>query len=415
MREGRRRSRARVRVGVAGPASPGDASLGPASPAAALRGCGDDGLLVGLVPVEWRLPSRRARAPAQRGQPRVRGVPVGGRLGPPGQAVVQRPQPLRDLVHRGCRDDQETEEGQEQQERHRHPGRQGRRERGGGQVADHAAGVPHLVRAVRRTRQPGREMHQTRGGHAEGGQTDRDPVGGLDAFGMAQQPYPEPQEDQRQDERDAPDGARDDGVLDVAHPPGQPPPLAGGDDDGRSDEQQAEPVPPVRRIEVPGAGTDAPGRPTGEVGHAHPHPGDRPHGEGPSPRPASVSPGGAAPPPVAPGAGRRPRAAARRRTARRRGDTPAAAGDGPGQLHGLVEGDVPVPRRTGPPRGRPAGGGGRTGGHGQNLRERHRGRRSSHADPTVIMPMGRSCNPRRSPPSGVIMQSPVIMQSMLIK
>ena len=313
---------------------------------------------------------------------------------------MQRPQPLRDLVHRGCRDDQEAEEGQEQQERHRHPGRQGRRERGGGQVADHAAGVPHLVRAVRRTRQPGREVHQTRGGHAEGGQTDRDPVGGLDAFGMAQQPYPEPQEDQRQDERDAPEGARDDGVLDVAHPPGQPPPLAGGDDDGRSDEQQAEPVPPVRRIEVPGPGTDAPGRPTGEVGHAHPHPGDRPHGEGPSPRPASVPPGGAAPPPVAPGAGRRPRAAARRRTARRRGDAPAAAGDGPGQLHGLVEGDVPAPRRTGPPRGRPAGGGGRTGGHGQNLRERHRGRRSSHADPTVIMPMGRSCDPRRSPPVG---------------
>ena len=88
-----------------------------------------------------------------------------------------------------------------------------------------------------------------------------DPVGGLHEVGVPQQPDTQAEQDERQHERRR--GRRcpaDDRVHAVPHPPGQPPPLPGRDDDGQPDEEQAEPVAPVRGVEVAGARADRAGR-----------------------------------------------------------------------------------------------------------------------------------------------------------
>src|SRR3954452_6565907 len=133
-------------------------------------------------------------------------------------------------------------------------------------------------------------MDQARGRDAEGGEPDRDAVGGLDEVRVPQEPDAEAEEDEWEHERDPAEGPGDHRMHQAAELTGQSPPLPGRDDDGQADEEQAEAVAAVRGVEVAGAGADPPGSPTGDMGHAHPDAADSTERQRPPPGPLPVGP-----------------------------------------------------------------------------------------------------------------------------
>src|SRR5665811_2427866 len=85
---------------------------------------------------------------------------------------------------------------------------------------------------------------------------------------------------------------RDSGMDDVAGHTPEPPPFAGGHDDGQSEQEEADAIATVFRLEVAGTVPDPAYGAAGNVGHAHPGAADRPQrqrqaatvGLGPGPR-----------------------------------------------------------------------------------------------------------------------------------
>src|SRR5947209_5117118 len=107
----------------------------------------DGGNVYVTSPASWSCSTRcgscavgggRPLPASQRREPGVGGV-VRGVVIAAGQMVVQVTQPLRDLVHGRRGDDQQPEEGQQQEQRHRGPRRHRVGERRGGEEPDDAA------------------------------------------------------------------------------------------------------------------------------------------------------------------------------------------------------------------------------------------------------------------------------------
>ena len=101
-------------------------------------------------------------------------------------------------------------------------------------------------------------------------EADADAGVGRVVLRRAQQADAEEEQGERHGIRDAAEGAGDDGVDDVADRALEGPPLTGGHDDRQADEEEAEPVAAVLRLELAGAGADPADRAAGDVRHAHP-------------------------------------------------------------------------------------------------------------------------------------------------
>ncbi len=90
------------------------------------------------------------------------------------------------------------------------------------------------------------------------------------SWGDAQQAQAEEEEAERHGIRDAAEGARHHGVDDVAQDTLERPPLPGRDEDGHADEEEADAVAAVLRVQLAGAAADAAHGAAGHVRDAHP-------------------------------------------------------------------------------------------------------------------------------------------------
>jgi hypothetical protein len=94
-------------------------------------------------------------------------------------------------------------------------------------------------------------------------------VGGLGGGGVAQQPQPEAEQDQRQGVGDQAERARHDGRDGVTEPAADPPPLDRGDDDRSPDQGEPDTVAAQGRVDVTGAVPDPTGGTPDQMREAH--------------------------------------------------------------------------------------------------------------------------------------------------
>ena len=178
-------------------------------------------------------------------------------------------QTLRDAVDRRARQHEETEERHEAEDDAGAPERQACGQRATGDDAEHSAGVTHGV-DVTRGRASADEVSDTGGAEGEDAETDRHAVGGLVAARVAEHVQTHADEHDRQDVGDDAERSRGDGVDDVTEHAGQVPPLARRDNDAEGEEEEADAVATVLRLEFGGAGADATHGASGDVGNPHP-------------------------------------------------------------------------------------------------------------------------------------------------
>ena len=188
--------------------------------------------------------------------------------------------PGRDHVDRGGRDDEQAEEAEQDEQDERTVGGDGRGERARGEEAEDAARGAHAVGAVGRVGDAVGEVRQAARGEGQRDGAHDDAVGGGVVLRRAEHAQAEGDQDERDGIRDAPEGAGEDRVHDLAEGAGDAPPLAGGDDDGERDEGEADAVAAVLRLEVRGAVADAAHRSPGQVRDAHPRVAHRAEREG---------------------------------------------------------------------------------------------------------------------------------------
>jgi hypothetical protein len=153
-------------------------------------------------------------------------------------------------VDRGRGDDQQPEQGQQQQQRDREPGGQPLLERVAEQEADEAALLVTWGGAL---------DHVDDAEHAEGERqpADRQPASTALAVGVAQHP-PGTQGQQRRQQQGALAEDRGERLVDALPGATGVPPGAPGGHHGERQQQQAEPVAPVRGVEVTGPAADRP-------------------------------------------------------------------------------------------------------------------------------------------------------------
>ncbi len=258
-------------------------------------------------------------------------------------------------MHRSGGHHQQSEQGQQAQQRHRDPAGQRRRQWSGDHIAGHSPGRPDRCGSPAGNGGSGRQADQSGGGHDHRAQPDPDPVDRADLARASQHQQAQAEQDHRKHQPDPAQRARHHRVHAVTEGAGQSPPLPARHHQGQADQEQAHSVPAMRWIQFPGTVPDPPRRPTGQMGNAHPerlhHP-ERPGQPATGPgRRASLRPGarltGAGPGRLGPGAGR--------------------AAPGPLRLAGLASGPRRrirrcVPRRSAAPARSATRG--RTGGHG---------------------------------------------------
>ena len=193
------------------------------------------------------------------------------------QPVAQLAQTGRNHPDRCSRHDQEPEEPQQQQQGDGPHGLDRGNDRARGQEPDDAAGVTHPERTVGRAWQAGGNVNQAGCGDGQRRRADRESV----RRGLVPRCTQEPDTEQQQGDRggigDPTEGPGDDGVDDLAGRALQPPPLAGGDQDGQCEQEQADAVAAVLRLELAGTVPDPAHGPAGHMGQAHPGGTDRPH------------------------------------------------------------------------------------------------------------------------------------------
>ncbi len=198
---------------------------------------------------------------------------VRGRAGTAGQPLVERGQAGRDRPHRGRGDDEDGEETEEDEQRDGDvDGRRGH-ERGGDDEAEGTAAVGHRLTRVDEARVAGRDVGESGGGEQEEDDADEDAVVAAVVIAAEEEADRVAEEDHRQGERDAAEGAFDDVADHVADRAGDVPPFEGGDDDRESDEEEGGAVALRRR--VGGFVTEDLSRTvSGHVGHSPPRTGD---------------------------------------------------------------------------------------------------------------------------------------------
>ena len=249
----------------------------------------DDRLLEGLVALHRAVPLGPAAPAARAG-----GLRLGGRLRcVAGEAVDEVAQPGGHLVDGGRGEHEDPEQAEQHEQGHGAVHRHRRLERAGREEPDDPARLAHRVGAHRRGRDVVRDVDQAAGREGQGGGADRHPRGGGLVPWCAEHPQAEEQQDDRDGVPDLAERAGDDGVDDHPDGAGHPPPLPGGDDDGERDEEQADAVAAVLRLEVATGVADLAGDRAGGVRQAHPR---RPGGAQRQREPAGARAGAAARP-----------------------------------------------------------------------------------------------------------------------
>ena len=192
------------------------------------------------------------------------------------QVVAELGQPLGDHVDRCRGHDQQAEEAEHEQDRHGPVDGDGRLQRARGQEADDAAGVAHGAGAVGRVGNALGDVDQTRGGEGERAHPDADPrVGRRLVLRRAEQADAQEEQGERHGIGHAAERAGHHGVDDVADHAVEGPPLTGGDSDGQADEEEADAVATVLRLELAGAVPDLAHGAARDVRHTHPGAADR--------------------------------------------------------------------------------------------------------------------------------------------
>ena len=240
----------------------------PLAPGALARRLG--GLLEGVIAIA--LGSQVNDGPARAlGRPR-RGTVVGfgRRRGPPEDPVTHLTQPLRDHPHRGRGDDKQPEKAEHEQQNERPDGRDGGGQRAGGEEAEDASGCAHSVGTGRRRRYAVRQVGDPAGGEGQGEGSDDDPVGRRVVIGSAKQAQAEHEQHQRQGVGDPSERPGGDSMDDVADDPLEAPPLTRRNDDRDRDEQEADTVTTVLRLEFGGGVANLADGAAGDVRHPEP-------------------------------------------------------------------------------------------------------------------------------------------------
>jgi hypothetical protein len=169
------------------------------------------------------------------------------------EAHAEQPQPLRDGVDRGGRDDEQTEDGEQHQQRHREHVGHGGRQRGGRGPADEAACVPYGLHAPAAGGRAAADVDLSEHADDEGGQTDDDPAVGLGLLGVPDEAHGDHRDQDRHQQVEPAEGAGDQDLDEVADRAPQVGPGTRGDDQRDAEQQQREAVLAVRGVEVPGA------------------------------------------------------------------------------------------------------------------------------------------------------------------
>ena len=196
-----------------------------------------------------------------------------------GQATVPGPDPRPDLVHGGRREHEEPEERQQGQQRPRNPRREQAHQWLTEQVPEHATrGVQPLEPVVQRRRAIGQVRHAA-GRQDQGRDADAQPAVGRRPVRVTHQADRGEDQQQRDGHADHAEGARHHVVDDHAGRARQVPPLAGGDHHGKAEDRERRTVAAVRRVQVPGALSDAPAGAADQVRKTEPGAPDDPDRE----------------------------------------------------------------------------------------------------------------------------------------
>ena len=182
--------------------------------------------------------------------------------GEPGEPVAQ---PVGHLVQRGGGDDQQAEQGEQDEDGHGEPDRDRLHQRGGHEEADQTATRAHGRPAVGRGREPGQHVQQRRGRGAEGEQADADATVLPLRVGASEQPQAQGQQHQRQHERGTAQHPGDGLVHPADGDAVDPEPSPGSHHRGRGQQQEAQAVTAVHRVELAGPVVDGPDQPADEA------------------------------------------------------------------------------------------------------------------------------------------------------
>jgi len=191
-------------------------------------------------------------------------------------------QPVGHPVHRRPGDHQQPEAADQGQQWRGDPRRQGGHQRGRDEEADQAGAGAHGALPGGWLWRARRDVHQAEAAQQQAGPADHHPPGLRVAVGMAQEPPGE----QAEQEGHGPGGRAERAEEHVGeHPAGEVvhvEPGGGGDDEGCRQEGQADAVPLVHRIQVPGAVPEPAGAEPDRVRGHHPqssHQPDQPAGQ----------------------------------------------------------------------------------------------------------------------------------------
>ena len=166
---------------------------------------------------------------------------------------AEQPQPLRDGVDRGGRDDEQPEDGQQHEQRYGEDLAHGVRQRGGRSPADEAARVPYGLHAVAAGGRAAGDVDLAEHADDERGQTDHDAAVGLGLLGVPDEADGDDREQYRHEQVEAAEGAGHQDLDEVADGAAQVRPGARGDDQCDAEQQQRDAVLAVCRVEVLGA------------------------------------------------------------------------------------------------------------------------------------------------------------------
>ncbi len=170
-----------------------------------------------------------------------------------GEAVAQRGETCRDRRDRGGRDDEDAEEREQHEEQAGDDRVRGRDHRRGRQPADPAAAGLHGGAAVGGERGAVQDVDQAARGQDQRAPADRDATRGRALVRVTQHAPGEAEQQEREDPVEGAHGAGDHGADEAAEPGRDVPPHGERDEHGEADEEEAQTIAAVRRVELAGA------------------------------------------------------------------------------------------------------------------------------------------------------------------
>lgn len=165
------------------------------------------------------------------------------------EPLPEQSQPLRDRVDGRRRDDQQTEDREQDQERYGEDVAHGVGQRGGRAPADEAAGVPYRLHAVAARGRPAGDVDLPEHADDERGQTDHDAPVGLGLLGVPDEADRDGGEEYRHEQVEPAEGAGHQHLDEVTDGSAQVRPGARRDDQRETEQQKRDAVLAMRRVE----------------------------------------------------------------------------------------------------------------------------------------------------------------------